>query len=92
VAEWANEDYMLFRKYRGVDRIEVRLARSEAFIDYLEREEQRETDAYELAEGHRNRFASEASERFTVERQRIRRSANRGARRGMPQKEADDSQ
>jgi hypothetical protein len=66
---------MFFKGIKG-DRIELRLARVEEFIEYLCREAAAERDYYSL-DTHEVKYASELQAAFIEERERVRGSARR---------------
>jgi hypothetical protein len=68
--------------FRGVklERIELRLKRVEDFIEYLSREATAERDMLSL-EPHEVRYAAELRNRFVRERERVRASADRYAKK-----------
>ena len=74
----ANEDYRLFRTFEKFERVQQRLDRVQAFLEYLSCEEHREMETYMPPEGNRT-FASRALDRFREERPRIFRSARLSA-------------
>lgn len=66
---------MFFKGVKG-DRIELRLARVEEFIEYLCREAAAERDYYSL-DAHEVRYAAELQAAFIEEREKVRGSAKR---------------
>lgn len=77
LTEAAKEEYSLFLKGERVRRVEVRLARVEEFIKYLEVEETRERDQYSLGMPTEEMFTAKIRATFNREKSRVLRSAKR---------------
>lgn len=83
LTEAAKDEYSLFIKGDRVQRVEVRLARVEEFIKYLESDEIRERDSYSLGMPLEDMFTAKIRVAFDSEKSRVLRSAKRQtSRRG----------
>ena len=77
LVEAAKTEYGYFIKNQRLQRVETRLDRVERFVSYLESEEQRERETYNLAIADKDLFTSKCRETFESERQRVLSSAKR---------------
>lgn len=75
VTELANEEYRLFSSKQRTDRVNVRLERAEAFLEYLRKEEQREIEIFELNIPDGESFSEKLSSSFEGESRRVLASA-----------------
>lgn len=83
LTEAAKEEYSLFLRGERVQRVQVRLARVEEFIKYLENDEARERELYSLGMPTEEMFTAKIRATFDSERSRVLRSAKRQtSRRG----------
>jgi hypothetical protein len=76
LANLAQKDIDLFFKFKKLERVEVRLRRTQEFIDYLQKEEQLERSHYSIDPAEMQ-FAPLLLEKFKHEKQRVLRSAQR---------------
>lgn len=72
---FANDDYSLYVKYEKMERIKLRINKTELFLSYLEKEEAREIDLFKTHDYPT--FASKIKESFAQEKVRILKSAKR---------------
>jgi hypothetical protein len=77
LVEAAKTEYGFFTKNQRVQRVETRLDRVEKFVSYLEGEEQRERETYNLAIADNDLFTSKCRQTFESERKRVLSSAQR---------------
>lgn len=77
VVEAANKEYDLFIKQDRMARIQVRLARTEHFINYLSDQERREREKYSLGASDEDLFTHKALVAFDQEKGKIISSAAR---------------
>jgi GTPase SAR1 family protein len=86
LVEAAKTEYGYFVKNQRIQRVETRLDRVEKFVSYLESEEQRERETYNLAIADKDLFTTKCRDTFENERQRVLSSAQRqeGKTSGRP--------
>lgn len=77
ITELANEEYRLFYRKKRTDRVRTRLDRSEVFVKYLQKEEAREIELFNLRIPEGESFSERLSVTFECERQRVLASAQR---------------
>lgn len=75
-ANLAQKDIDLFLRYKKLERVEVRLKRTQEFIDYLKREEDIERSHYSVDPGEMP-FIPSLIEKFKLEKNRVLQSARR---------------
>jgi len=82
----ANSEYQMFTGGRRKDRVDVRLDRVEAFLNYLSLEERRENEEFELGIRDKDFFTSKILAEFKSDKARISASAAKQAqkRTGRP--------
>ncbi|MBA4417617.1 MAG: hypothetical protein C0392_06875, partial [Syntrophus sp. (in: bacteria)] len=72
----ADKDIDLFFKGKKLDRVKIRLRRAQEFVDYIVREEEKESDIYGL-DGTEAKFGKILQERLTLEKVEILQSAEK---------------
>lgn len=77
LASSANEEYALFSRGDRIKRVEVRLSRSEHFINYLHDQEKHERELYSLGIPDEELFTYKALASFAEEKDRVLSSAVR---------------
>ncbi|MDP2254999.1 MAG: hypothetical protein Q8K05_02900, partial [Polaromonas sp.] len=77
LTEAAKSEYSMFLDGDRVERVQVRLARVEEFIKYLEKEEIRERDIYSLGMPASEMFTALIKSNFEAEKRRVMKSAKR---------------
>lgn len=77
ITAFANDEYRLFTTGARTDRVKIRLARTEAFISYLTKEEQREIETFNLTIPTGESFSERLDASFSVESKRVLASANK---------------
>ena len=75
IAECSNDEYRLYLSYDRMARIQKRLYKADAFLKYLEREEQREIQLFKIHD--QARIATSMRSMFDSERIRVLKSARR---------------
>ncbi|WP_420022814.1 hypothetical protein ACN9JG_09870 [Cereibacter azotoformans] len=73
----ANEEYRLFSDRQRTDRVHVRLKRAEVFLKYLQKEEQREIEIFDLNIPDGESFGAKLSALFEEEKRRVIASAEK---------------
>ncbi|WP_052223781.1 hypothetical protein [Comamonas testosteroni] len=77
----AQQEYSIWQSYNSnaktkrIERVEVRIKKTLAFIEYLDKEETKEASLYQLTSSER--FMPKIKERLNAEIDGVRRSANR---------------
>ncbi len=72
----ADRDIALFNQRKRLERVQVRLQRVQEFVDYLQREEERERELYSLA-GTDFKYTQIIKERFASEKDQVLASAQK---------------
>lgn len=74
MVELSNEDFRLFNARKRLERIKTRISKADAFIEYLEREEEQELEYFGE---HLQRFTPKIRSSFEVEKEEVLRSASK---------------
>ena len=77
ITELANEEYRMFLDRKRTERVHVRLNRAEAFLKYLQEEEQREIEMFDLNIPEGESFGEKLSSLFEEEKRRVLASAEK---------------
>ncbi len=77
LTEAARKEYSLFSRGERIERVKVRLERVEEFIKYLESEEYRENQSFNLDMPRDEMFSFKAMEEFNIEKKRVLKSAKK---------------
>ncbi|QEY71498.1 hypothetical protein [Pseudomonas denitrificans (nom. rej.)] len=70
----SNEDFRLFTARKRLERVRTRISKAEAFISYLEKEEEQELEYFGA---HLPKFTQKIRESFDIEKEEVLRSAQR---------------